>query len=590
MGADRKNALPGYIDGESQTIVAIASRFKSMPNRFNESGSIPASLREISMAEFDYVIVGAGAAGCVLAYRLSEDPKVRVALLEAGPRDAHPFIHMPKGLAKVMADPSHIWAYTSEPEETNANTPEVWVRGRVLGGSSSINGMMYVRGQPADFDAIAESSSDDWNWSQIGKAYAALEAHELGAAETRGGAGPLKITVPDTKDTLTEAILEAGKSMGWEEKPDTNAPNDIEGIGYAPRTVYKGRRVSASTAFIDPVRSRANLTILTDTTVDKVMFDSKRAVGVHAAQGGQSKAIKATREVILCGGAMASPGILERSGIGDADRLAQLGIPVLVANSNVGENLIEHRAIIIQWKLNADISHNKKYFGWRVLQSGLQYYLTRKGPLSAAAYEQVAWFKTQPGLNRPDAQFLFAPFSFDFDKHRQDVERFPGMHITAYPLRPSSRGHVHIRSVDPDAPPQLQTNYRDTEEDRRAMIGAVRVARAYVKQAPLAQYIEAETMPGPAYDTDEKILEAYDKFGTCGYHAVGSCRMGKDPATSVVDPALRVRGVDGLRIIDTSIMPAIPSGNTNGPTMAMAWRAADVIRATAARMTEPAAT
>lgn len=533
------------------------------------------------MSDYDYIIVGAGAAGCVLAHRLSEAPNIRVALLEAGPKDTHPFIHMPKGLAKVMADPNHVWAYASEPEDTNAHTPEVWVRGRVLGGSSSINGMMYVRGQPADFDAIAESSSDDWSWKHIGKAYAALEAHELGAEETRGANGPLNITVPDTKDTLTEAILEAGKAMGWEEKPDTNAPNDIEGIGYAPRTVHKGRRVSAATAFLDPIRHRQNLTILTDTTVDKVIFAGKRASGVQAIQSGAPKRITAAREVILCGGALASPGILERSGIGDPDRLAALGIPVLSANPNVGENLIEHRAIIIQWKLNADISHNKKYFGWRVLQSGLQYYLTRQGPLSAAAYEQVAWFKTQPGLNRPDAQFLFAPFSFDFAKHRQDVERFPGMHITAYPLRPSSRGHVHIRTADPNAMPELLTNYRDTEEDRRAMIGTVRVAREYVKRAPLAQYIEAETMPGPDYDTDEKILEAYDKFGTCGYHAVGSCRMGKDPATSVVDPALRVRGVQGLRIIDTSIMPVIPSGNTNGPTMAMAWRAADVIRATA---------
>lgn len=533
------------------------------------------------MPDYDYVIVGAGAAGCVLAHRLSEDPDVRVALLEAGPADKHPFIHMPKGLAKVMADPSHIWAYASEPEKTNANTPEVWVRGRVLGGSSSINGMMYVRGQPADFDAIAEISSDDWGWDHIGPAYAALEAHELGAAETRGAKGPLNITVPDTRDTLTEAILNAGKAMGWSEKPDTNEPNDIEGIGYAPRTVYKGRRVSAATAFLDPIRNRPNLTILTDATVDQVSFDGNKATGVDAIISGKPRHVAAVREVILCGGAMASPGILERSGIGAPDRLKALGIPVRVANPNVGENLIEHRAIIIQWKLNKDISHNKKYYGWRVLQSGLQYYLTRSGPLSAAAYEQVAWFKTRPGLNRPDAQFLFAPFSFDFEKMRQDVERFPGMHITAYPLRPSSRGHVHIRSTDPDQMPELLTNYSDTEEDRAAMIGAVKVAREYVKQQPLAQYVEAETMPGPSYDTDEKILEAYDKFGTCGYHAVGSCRMSKDEATSVVDPALRVRGVTGLRIIDTSIMPVIPSGNTNGPTMAMAWRAADIIRKTA---------
>lgn len=529
------------------------------------------------MEPFDYIIVGAGAAGCVLAHRLSENPKLRVALLEAGPPDTHPFIHMPKGLAKVMADPAHIWAYASKPEPANANTSEVWVRGRVLGGSSSVNGMMYVRGQPADYDAIAETTSDDWSWKHIGAAYKALESHELGADETRGDRGPLNITVPDTRDQLTDAMVEAGKNLGWREKVDTNSPDECEAIGYAPRTVYRGRRQSAATAFLNPIRNRANLTIFTETTADKVIFDNGRAVAVEVLRNGGREKIAARGEIILCGGAMASPGILERSGIGDPARLGQLGIPVTYANPHVGENLIEHRAIIVQWKLNRDISHNKKYYGWRLLQSAMQYYLTRSGPMGAAAYEQVAWFKTQPGLNRPDAQILLAPFSFDFAKMRQDVERHPGMHMTIYPLRPTSRGHVHITAVDPNAPPELETNYRNTAADRAAMVGAVRTARKLASQPPLAQYIEAETMPGPDYESDEKILEAYDKFGTCGYHAVGSCRMDKDPQNSVVDPALRVRGVSGLRIIDTSVMPVIPSGNTNGPTMAMAWRAADII-------------
>jgi len=298
-------------------------------------------------------------------------------------------------------------------------------------------------------------------------------------------------------------------------------------------------------------------------------------------RAGQKDRIDVRGEVILCGGALASPNILERSGIGDPERLSSLGIRLVSANSNVGEHLIEHRAILIQWKLNREISHNRKYFGLGVLKSGLRYYLTRTGPMSAAAYEQIAWFKTQPGLNRPDAQLLFAPFSYDFDKMRQDVERHPGIHVCAYPLRPTSKGHVHIVSADINAPPELKTNYRDTEEDRRAMIATVRIARNWARQPPLAQYIEAETMPGPEYESDEDILKAYDRFGTCAYHAVGTCRMGADPDTSVVDPQLRVRGVEGLRIIDTSVMPVIPSGNTNGPTMAMAWHAADIIRRTA---------
>ncbi len=529
------------------------------------------------MAGFDYVIVGAGAAGCVLAYRLSEDPSVRVGLIEAGPADQHPFIHMPKGLAKVMADPNHIWAYTSKPEAANAQTPEVWVRGRVLGGSSSVNGMMYVRGQPADFDAIAETTSEDWSWKHIGAAYKALETHELGADETRGDRGPLNVTVPDTRDTLTDAMVNAGRTLGWTLKSDTNAPQDIEGIGYAARTVHKGRRVSAATAFLNPIKSRPNLTILTNCTADRIAFDGTKAIGLDVIESGVKRRISAASDIILCGGAMASPGILERSGVGDPARLNQLGIPLVHANSNVGANLIEHRGLIMQWKLNRDISHNKLYYGWRVMRSALQYFLTRTGPMAAAAYEQVAWFKTNAGLNRPDAQFLLAPFSFDFAKFRQDVERFPGMHLVTYPLRPSSRGYVHITSTDPNTPPDLVTNYRDTPADRATMIGAVKVARKLVQQAPLNQFVETETMPGPDYDTDEKILEAYDKFGTCGYHAVGSCRMDRDPAHSVVDPQLRVRGVTGVRVMDTSIMPAIPSGNTNGPTMAMAWRAADII-------------
>jgi choline dehydrogenase-like flavoprotein len=530
------------------------------------------------MADYDYIIAGAGAAGCVLAYRLSADPQNRVLLIEAGPKDSHPLIHMPKGLAKVMADPKHLWAYSSIPEESTAGASETWVRGRVLGGSSSINGMMYVRGQPADFDAIAELSSDDWDWQHIGAAYAALENHELGAGAqgTRGGAGPLHVTLPRTRDTISEAQIAAGHAMGWAAKEDVNAPDDAVAIGYAPRTIWRGKRQSAARAFVDPARARPNLSIMTDATVDRVRFSGTRAIGVTVRSGGRSRDIDAAREVILCGGAMASPAILERSGIGDPERLAALNIPLVHANPAVGENLIEHRGLIVQWRLNRDISHNRYYSGWRLLRETAKYFLGMDSVMSAAAYEIVGWFKSDARLNRPDVQMLVAPFSFDMANNRQSLEGFPGMHVTLYPLRPTSRGRIHIDSVDPDAPARFEPNYRATEQDRKAMIGAVRIARDYVRQQPLAALIAEETMPGPACQSDAEILDAYDRFGTCGYHAVGSCRMGKD-AQSVVDPALRVRGVEGLRVMDTSIMPVIPSGNTNGPTMAMAWRAADII-------------
>ena len=526
---------------------------------------------------FDYIICGAGAAGCVLAYRLSENPAIRVALIEAGPRDRHPFISMPKGLAKVMQDPKHLWVHMSEPEESTAGRSEAWVRGRVLGGSSSVNGMMYVRGQPADFDAIAEQSSNDWNWTHIAAAYRALENHELGTDETRGDTGPLRISMPTQHLPISYAQVAAGEAMGWARKADINAPDDQVAIGYAPRTIFKGKRQSAAQAFLRPAEKRTNLTVLTERTVDRVIFDGTRAVGVEVLHNGARETIEAAHEVIVCGGAMASPAILERSGIGDSRRLAALGIPLVHHNPEVGEGLIEHRCIIMQWKLTkAALSQNRVFGGWRLLLATLQYYLTGDGPMSAAAYEIGGWFKTRPGLNRPDAQMLIAPFSFDFDKQRTALERHPGINAVIYPLRPTSRGSIHIATRDPEAAAGFKPNYRATQEDRATMIGAVRVMRDYAKQSPLAEMIAEETMPGPAFETDAEILSAYDRFGTCGYHAVGSCRMGKD-AASVVDPALKVRGADRLRVIDTSVMPVIPSGNTNGPTMAMAWRAADII-------------
>ena len=530
------------------------------------------------MAEYDYVIVGAGPAGCVLTYRLSADPSVKVALIEAGPRDTHPFISMPKGLAKVMQDPRHLWFHASKPEPSTGGQSEVWVRGRVLGGSSSVNGMMYVRGQPADFDGIAARTSEDWSWEHIGQAYRALENHELGAALTRGDKGPLKISLPQLRDRTSDAQVAAGEAMGWARKADTNEPDDIERVGYSPRTIFKGKRQSAAQAFLRPVETRSNVTILTETTAKRVVFEGKRAVGVEVETANGVEIIRTRGEVILCGGAMSTPGLLERSGVGQREVLEPLGVEVVHELPAVGEGLIEHRGIIVQWKLkSADLSQNREFGGWRLLKATAEYYLKGTGPMASAAYEVGGWFKSDAKLDRPDCQMLAAPYSFDMAKQRTALETEPGMNVVIYPLRPTSAGSIHIETLDPSAPAVFSPNYRSTAEDRASMIGALRKIREWAAQKPLQDIIVAETTPGPAVETDDQIMDAYDRLGTCGYHAVGSCRMGNDPE-SVVDPQLRVRGVDGLRIMDTSILPSIPSGNTNGPVMAMAWRAADVIR------------
>ncbi|WP_109807695.1 GMC family oxidoreductase [Sphingosinithalassobacter portus] len=544
-------------------------------------------MTESTGSDFDYVIVGAGAAGCVLANRLSEDPAIRVALLEAGGSDRHPFFAIPRAVPKVMGRVANLWGYPVEPEEGTGNKQEMWLRGKVIGGSTSINGLMYVRGQPADFDEIAELSSDDWDWSNIGPAYAAIEGHELGAGDTRGADGPLKISLPgaDVRNDWHEAVLEAGQNMGVPEKADINTPDNDEGIGYNPRTVWKGKRQSAATAFLKPIlKKRRNLTLITNAAVDTLLLEGKRATGVTLNDGREIRG----REIILAAGAMASPGILERSGIGDPAVLEPLGITVRHALPAVGGNLLEHRALLMQWRTSDHrYSYNRDHKGLRLALNGIKYLLTHKGVLTSATFDMGAWVKSRPGLNRPDVQFLIAPHSLDFAKLGRTTEDFPGMSLVVYPLRPSSIGSIHITSTDPNLPPRLKPNHRDTPEDRRAMIDGVRAVRRFVSQPPLDKIVVEETVPGPSFQTDEEIIAAYDTFATCGYHAVGSCRMGKDEA-SVVDPELKVRGIEGLRIMDTSIMPVVPSGNTQGPTMAMAWRAGDIILRDRAKTQAPA--
>ncbi|MEX1148171.1 MAG: GMC family oxidoreductase N-terminal domain-containing protein, partial [Sphingomonadales bacterium] len=365
------------------------------------------------MDRFDYVIVGGGAAGCVLAYRLTADPDVRVLVIEAGGPDRHPFIHMPKGIARVMADLRYIWPYMTEPEEATDGLAESWTRGRTLGGSSSINGMVYVRGQDADFNELARRAGDDWNWPRIGNAYRELEAHELGPAATRGDRGPLRISMPPERPPLMEAAIAAGQTMGLERKQDVNDPEDCERIGYAPRTIWKGRRQSAATAFLKPALKRPNLTVVTGVAVDRVLFDGRRAVGITGSRVGEAVEYRAEREVILCAGALSSPAILQRSGVGPADHLRSLGINVRHDSPEVGENVREHRGFVMQWRVRDALSWNHHFRGVRLFGNALRYFLTHGGPLAGSAYEVGGWLRSHGDAGRPDMQILVAPFSFD---------------------------------------------------------------------------------------------------------------------------------------------------------------------------------
>ncbi|WP_157220709.1 GMC family oxidoreductase [Flavisphingomonas formosensis] len=528
------------------------------------------------MSDYDYVIVGAGAAGCVLAYRLSQDPANRVLLIEAGGGDGHPFIHMPKGLGKILFNPRFLWPFMTEPEAVSNDTGESWARGRVLGGSSAVNGMVWVHGEAANYDRLAELAGADWSWTHIRQAYCELEGHQLGDGPARGGKGPLRISLSDYRSRLTEAMVAAGVAMGLKRAEDVNDPEDGERVGYAPRTIWRGRRQSAATAFLRPARRRPNLTIVTGVTVDRVAVENGRTTGVEGRKDGAAARYTAAKEVLLCAGTIASPAILQRSGIGPAASLRSLGIPVVRDLPAVGANLREHRGIVMQWKVDDRLSQNRDYRGVGLVRSVLRYFAQHKGPMAGGAYDMGAWFKTRPELPIPDGQLLMSPYSFDYGAPSLRVEPSGGFNICVYKLRPDSQGSILIRSRDPADPPVIHARYASDESDRASIPVLVRYARRYVAQAPLRDMVIAETRPGPEFETDAQIFEAYRRFGYGNYHACGTCRMGSDE-DAVVDGALNVRGVQGLRVVDASVFPFMLAGNTQAPVMAIAWRAADIV-------------
>ena len=548
----------------------------------------------MASVEFDYVVVGGGTAGCVVAGRLAAaGQRASVLLVEYGGRPVNPLLTVPKGFYYTLRGDRYLYRYVTSPV-TPGGGPEVWLRGRVLGGSAAVNGMMWTRGAPADWDGLAARGNPGWSWADALAAYRAIEDHSLGGSEMRGAGGPLGISVTDTGDDVTAAILASAVAYGWRHVSDVNA-EDGERIGFTPSTIARGRRTTSYDAFVRPLvrktvvgktvlarRAGGGLTVAVRTRAVALTFDGRHVTGVRTVDTrGAVSEVTARREVILCTGAVETPLLLERSGIGDPAVLRKHGIGLVAESPNVGERLIEQRGAALQVTLTGTSAAARRLGSPAGrAREALRWLATGHGLLATGGYDLVCQFKSSPAVTRPDVQGLFLPMALDTGSKDLKLARHPGIFFMAYPIRPQTASSVHISGAGPGDPPVINPRFLETERDRDAVAPVLDIARGVLASQPIAGRVAGEEFPGPSVATGPDTVAYSRSTGTGIYHAVGSAAMGPD-ADDVVDPQLRVRGVTGLRIADASVLPVQVSGNTAAPATLVGYRAADFILADA---------
>lgn len=525
--------------------------------------------------EFDFIVVGAGSAGCVLANRLSADGRYTVAVIEAGGRDRSPWIHIPVGYFKTMGNPKTDWCFRTEPDPGLNGRAINYPRGKVLGGSSSINGLLYVRGQPQDFDGWRQLGNTGWAWDDVLPYFKRSENWQANGSDLRGTDGPLSVSGESITREVVDKWIEAAVNAGYKRAPDYNA-DDQEGVSYFQFTARNGRRCSSAVAYLRPAEKRQNLEILTNTAVTALTFDGKRVTGVAARQGDQDIQITARREVVLSAGALASPQLMMVSGIGARARLAPHGIDVRHGLNGVGENLQDHLQARPVYRCNVPTINTEIGNIFRQAVIALQYVATRKGPMTMAASLGTGFLKSRPDLETPDIQFHIQPWSAD--KPADGPHKFSAFTASVLQLRPESTGHLDLKSASMADAPAIHPNYLATKTDCDTLVEGIRIARQIARTKPLSDVVSAEHSPGwdVADDDYDALLNWARDNSTTIYHPTGTCKMGNDEM-AVVDDRLRVHGLDGLRVADASIMPIITSGNTNAPTIMIGEKASDMI-------------